>query len=108
MSSCYTIDIEKKLKYYLNSWSELGNIYCNQVDSRLWYQKCKSIVLFLILDDMIKEQSSPVCLLKTNFHIANISKNISHVLHEISDISLLSKNVLLEIMSKLKSNIQFG
>ncbi|XP_029343352.1 DNA-dependent protein kinase catalytic subunit isoform X2 [Acyrthosiphon pisum] len=82
MSSYYTIDTEKKLKYYLNSWSEL--------------------------DNMIKEQCSSICLLKTNFHIANISKNISHVLHEISDISLLSKNILLEIMSKIKSNIQFG
>lgn len=27
MSSCYTIDTEKKLKYYLKSWSELGNIF---------------------------------------------------------------------------------
>lgn len=63
------------------------------------------IVLFLILDNMINEQCSSICLLKTKFHIANISKNIYHVLHEISDISLLSKNVLLEIMSKIKSNI---
>ncbi|XP_060849991.1 DNA-dependent protein kinase catalytic subunit-like isoform X3 [Rhopalosiphum padi] len=81
MSSCYTIDVEKKLKYYLNSWSELDNI--------------------------IKEQCSQICLLKTNFHIANISKNIAHILQEVPDINLLSKNVLSEIMSKIKSNIQF-
>ncbi|CAH1737387.1 unnamed protein product [Aphis gossypii] len=81
MSSCYTIDAEKKIKCYLNSWSELDNI--------------------------IKEQCSPICLLKTNFHIANISKNIAHILHKTSDINLLSKNVLLEIMNKIKSKIHF-
>ncbi|KAE9538879.1 hypothetical protein AGLY_005461 [Aphis glycines] len=84
MSSCYTIDAEKKIKCYLNSWSELGNIILS-----------------------IKEQCTPICLLKTNFHIANISKNIAHILHKTSDINLLSKNVLLEIMSKIKSKIHF-
>lgn len=32
MSSYYTKDNEKKLKYYLNSWSELGNILQNKGD----------------------------------------------------------------------------
>lgn len=32
MSSHYTKDNEKKLKYYLNSWSELGNILQNKGD----------------------------------------------------------------------------
>lgn len=41
MSSNYTIDIEKKLQYYLNSWSELGIL--------IYYLNCqlqKSIIFY--------------------------------------------------------------
>lgn len=107
MSSCYTIDAEKKIKCYLNSWSELGNIYYLLYPSRLIEYIRYINLLFLILDNIIEEQCSPICLLKTNFHIANISKNIAYILHKTSDINLLSKNVLLEIMEKIKSKIQF-
>lgn len=46
--------------------------------------------------------------MKIHIHIANISKNIIDVLHNVSDISLLSSNFKLEVMNKLKSDLQFG
>lgn len=42
-----------------------------------------------------------------HIHVANISKNIMDVLHSVSDISLLSSNLKLEVMNKLKSDLQF-
>lgn len=62
---------------------------------------------FLFSDDIFEEHCSSICLLKIHLHIANISKNIVNVLHGVSDISLLTSNLKLNIMNKLKSNSQF-
>lgn len=43
-----------------------------------------------------------------HLHIANISINMSNILCSISDISLLSNNLVLEIMNKIKSNRDLG
>lgn len=62
----------------------------------------------IILDDIIIEQCSPICLLKMHLHIASISMNLSNVLRDISDISSLSNNLRLELMNKIKSNMDLG
>lgn len=41
MSSNYTIDDEKKLQYYLKSWSELGKLICNHN-----YQVQRSVIFY--------------------------------------------------------------
>lgn len=46
--------------------------------------------------------------MKIHVHIANISKNISDLVHGLSDINLLSTDLKLEIMNKIKSNKEFG
>lgn len=61
----------------------------------------------MFLDDIVKEQCSSNCLLKMHIHIANISKNIIDALRDVSDISLLSSNLKLEMMNRLKSDLQF-
>lgn len=63
--------------------------------------------LFIFLDNIVNEQCSPVGLMKMHVHIANISKNISNILHDMSDISLLSNNLRLEMIKKIQINTQF-
>lgn len=44
--------------------------------------------------------------MKMHTHIANISKNISNILRNLSDISLLPNNLRIDIMNKIKSDIK--
>lgn len=87
-----------RIRYYLLKFSrfiQISDIYIY-------------IQLFIFSDDIIEENCSSICMMKIHLHIANISKNISNVIHGISDISVLSNNLKLVLMNKLKSNIQFG
>ncbi|XP_050441863.1 DNA-dependent protein kinase catalytic subunit-like isoform X2 [Adelges cooleyi] len=75
MYTWYTTKPEKKLKYYIDSLSEL--------------------------DKINKQQCSPICLIKMHTHIADISTNIHTIFYESTNTEQIDHSLKIQVNQKL-------